>query len=69
MYNEGEREPTFNCLHEHDPECKPVYSILHGSEAAIFLDREARSATLDADPAHGALREPLLHIGNSILAG
>ena len=28
--------------------------------AAIVLDREARSATLDADPTHGQLREPLL---------
>ena len=39
MYNEGEREPTFDCLHEHDPECKPVYRMLYGFEAAIFLDR------------------------------
>ena len=28
----------------------------------MLLDREARSATLDADPAHGLLREPLLKV-------
>ena len=30
--------------------------------AAIFLDREARDATLDVDPAAGKLREPLLKV-------
>ena len=30
--------------------------------AAVLLDREARSATLDADPTHGVMREPLLKI-------
>ena len=27
---------------------------------AILFDREARSATLDADPTHGQLREPIV---------
>ena len=29
---------------------------------AILLDREARSTTLDLDPSHGQLREPLLRV-------
>jgi len=36
------------------------YGDLAATVAAILLDREARSSTLDADPAHGLLREPLL---------
>ena len=36
------------------------YGDLGALFAAILLDREARSTTLDADPTHGQLREPLL---------
>jgi hypothetical protein len=36
------------------------YGNLEATIAAILLDREARRASLDADPASGALREPLL---------
>ena len=36
------------------------YGDLGATFAAILLDREARSLTLDADPTHGQLREPLL---------
>ena len=36
------------------------YGDLGAALAAILLDREARSATLDLDPGHGRLREPLL---------
>ena len=39
MYNESLRTPTFEALHEHDPECKPVYRMLYGTEADIYLDR------------------------------
>ena len=43
-----------------------TYSGKHGDLgamiAAILLDREARSVTLDADPSHGVLREPLLKL-------
>ena len=35
------------------------YGDLGALVAAILLDREARSATLDADPTYGRLREPL----------
>ena len=35
------------------------YGDLGAAFAAILLDREARSPTLDADPTHGQLREPL----------
>jgi len=38
------------------------YGDLGATFAAIMLDREARSITLDADPAHGVLREPLLKV-------
>ena len=38
------------------------YGDLAATFAAIVLDREARSATLDADPTHGQLREPLLKL-------
>jgi uncharacterized protein (DUF1501 family) len=38
------------------------YGDLGAALAATLLDREARSATLDADPTHGVLREPLLKI-------
>ena len=36
------------------------YGDLGATVAAVLLDREARATTLDADPAHGVLREPLL---------
>jgi cullin-associated NEDD8-dissociated protein 1 len=38
------------------------YGDLGAAAAAIVLDREARSATLDADPSAGKLREPLLKV-------
>ena len=38
------------------------YGDLGATAAAIVLDREARSATLDVDPAAGKLREPLLKV-------
>ncbi|MBM64202.1 MAG: hypothetical protein CL484_14730, partial [Acidobacteria bacterium] len=38
------------------------YGALGATVAAALLDREARSASLDADPAHGRLREPLLKV-------
>eukprot|EP00808_Paulinella_micropora_P028586 g59653.t1 len=38
------------------------YGSLAATVAAILLDREARSATLDADPTFGALREPLVKL-------
>ena len=38
------------------------YGDLGAMIAAILLDREARSVTLDADPSHGVLREPLLKL-------
>ena len=39
-----------------------AYGDLAATVAAVLLDREADSATLDADPAHGAAREPLLKV-------
>ena len=36
------------------------YGSLAAAVHAILLDREARSPTLDLDPSHGQLREPLL---------
>jgi len=39
-----------------------AYGDLKATVAAILLDREARSVILDADPTHGALREPLLKV-------
>lgn len=38
------------------------YGDLGAMIAAILLDREARSVTLDADPSHGVMREPLLKL-------
>ena len=38
------------------------YGDLAATVAAILLDREARSATLDADPTHGQLREPIVKV-------
>ncbi len=38
------------------------YGDLAATFAAIYLDREARSVALDADPSYGALREPLLKV-------
>ena len=38
------------------------YGDLGAAFAAIILDREARSTTLDADPTHGQLREPSLKL-------
>ena len=37
-----------------------TYGDLAATFAAILMDREARSTTIDADPSHGKLREPLL---------
>ena len=39
-----------------------TYGDLGAALVATLLDREARSTTLDADPTHGMLREPLLKI-------
>lgn len=39
-----------------------VYGDLGAAMSAILLDREARSLTLDLDPAHGGLREPLIKL-------
>ena len=39
-----------------------AYGDLSAAIAALLLDREARSATLDADPTHGLLREPILKV-------
>ena len=44
------------------------YGDLGAAIAAIFLDREARSATLDADPLAGRLREPLLKVLHTLRA-
>lgn len=38
------------------------YGDLGAAMAAIMLDREARSETLDADATHGLLREPIIKI-------
>lgn len=38
------------------------YGDLGALFAAILLDREARSASLEADPTHGGLREPVLKL-------
>ena len=39
-----------------------TYGDLAATIAAVLLDPEARSVTLDADPFHGSLREPLLRV-------
>jgi uncharacterized protein (DUF1800 family) len=39
-----------------------AYGDLAATIACILLDREARTVVLDADPAHGSLREPLLRV-------
>ena len=39
-----------------------AYGDMGALFAAIILDREARSTTLDADPTHGQLREPALKL-------
>jgi cullin-associated NEDD8-dissociated protein 1 len=39
-----------------------VFGDLAATIAAVLLDPEARSTTLDADPTHGKLREPLLKV-------
>ena len=38
------------------------YADLGATVSTILLDREARSSTLDAEPSHGQLREPLLKL-------
>lgn len=38
------------------------YGDLKATVTAILLDREARSSTLDIDPTHGMIREPLLKV-------
>ena len=44
------------------------YGDLGAAIAALFLDREARAMTLDADPHHGVLREPLLKVHHFLRA-
>ena len=39
-----------------------AHGDLGATVAALLLDREARSLVLDADPTHGALREPLVKL-------
>lgn len=39
-----------------------IYGDMAATFASIYLDREARSVVLDADPSHGGLREPILKL-------
>jgi len=39
-----------------------VWGDMAATIAAILLDREATTVVLDADPAHGSLREPLVKV-------
>ena len=39
-----------------------LYGDLSATVASILLDRESRSVLLDADPFHGAFREPLIKV-------
>ena len=41
MYNSCKREPTFDALREFEPETLPVYGMIYGHEAEIYLDRTA----------------------------
>ena len=45
-----------------------TYGDLGAMVAAVLSDREARATTLDADPAHGVLREPLLLVHHVLRA-
>ena len=45
-----------------------AYGDLGAMVAAVLSDREARATTLDADPAHGVLREPLLLVHHVLRA-
>ena len=45
-----------------------AYGDLGAMVAAVLSDREARSTTLDVDPAHGVLREPLLLVHHVLRA-
>jgi uncharacterized protein (DUF1501 family) len=45
-----------------------TYGDLGAMIAAILLDPEAHSASLDADPAHGSLREPILKVTSFLRA-
>ena len=42
------------------------YGDLGATVAAIFMDREARDATLDLDPAAGKIREPLMKVWHAL---
>ena len=44
------------------------YGDLAAMISALLLDREARAVTLDADPHHGILREPLLKVHHYLRA-
>ena len=44
------------------------YGDLAATIAAVLSDREATATTLDADPAHGVLREPLLQVHHVLRA-
>mmetsp|Transcript_34397 Transcript_34397/g.94802 ORF Transcript_34397/g.94802 Transcript_34397/m.94802 type:complete len:1606 (+) Transcript_34397:291-5108(+) len=44
------------------------YGDLGAAVFAILTDREARAAVLDSDPAHGAIREPLLKLTHFLRA-
>jgi uncharacterized protein (DUF1501 family) len=46
-----------------------TYGDLKATIAAVLLDRESRSAALDNDPSHGALREPILKVTAVLRAG
>ena len=48
MYNNSCRVATFEALHEYDPECKPVYRMLYGGEADIFVDRTSTGSLATA---------------------
>ena len=46
MYNSCKREPTFDVLREFEPETLPVYGMIYGHSAEIYLDRTATGSVV-----------------------
>ena len=67
MYNESFREPTFEALHEHDPECKPVYCMLYGYAADIYLDRTDNGSMVRLSIDEVCSRAPRLGIADDLI--
>ena len=59
--------PSSEALHEHDPECKPVYRMLYGHAADIYLDRTDNGSMVRLSIDEVCQRAPRIGIADGLI--